>query len=236
MRCACELRGLSQREPLVLHWQLWHLSLGTRLGFPLHFCPLRTSCFHPGCEASPKALSLGQAALRHTAGMFLHCRAPPSSQALGYGKKRPCLMLTGAVGRTALPRPAGKDGRSVAVSHQGHPSSPQPHGSAAPAGPWSGPWGQLQTAGGGTRASMAWLPALPFPTTKGCSRIYCYSQRWQLPTVLGRLPPPSLPHRKLSLAQRMTLKMQHCEETLELALNSHSQARLKSTQTKCAYN
>lgn len=32
------------------------------------------------------------------------------------------------------------------MSHQGHPSSPQPHSSAAPAGPWSGPWGQLQTA------------------------------------------------------------------------------------------
>lgn len=43
--------------------------------------------------------------------------------------------------------------------------------------PWPWPCGQLQTAVGGTRASMAWLPALPFPTAKGCSRIHCCNQR-----------------------------------------------------------
>lgn len=79
------------------------------------------------------ALSLGQAALGHTAGMFLHCRAPPPSQVFGYGKVRPCLVPSRAVGRTALSKPAGKDGRSMAVSLQGQPSSP-----AAPACPGPG--------------------------------------------------------------------------------------------------
>ena len=138
---------------------------------------------------------LGQAAQGDSAALFSHCRAPPSSRAFSYGRKGPTkhplhiqaslLVLFDAHQssrqRTALPKPAWE--------------GPQKHGTQCPAkaahsalskmalhhqpAPSTGNADSCleQLADGCSRASVVWLPPLPFPATKGWSSIYRCSQR-----------------------------------------------------------
>lgn len=72
------------------------------------------------------------------------------------------------------------------------------------------------------------------PKAKGCSRIHCCSQSWELCSAWS---PPSSSQQSQPGSIYDTINATF-EETLELvlALSSHSQARLKSAHTKCAYN
>lgn len=155
--------GAHQRELLVLDPELWHL-------FGLPPCPF--SPFSPSWAARPalKLCPWGRQHWETQLGSFYTAGPLCLLRHLFMGRRDP-VCASRAVGRTALPKPGGKSSRSMALSFQGHPFSPQPNSSAAPCG-------QLQTAGGGTRAPMAWMPALFLPTAKGCSRIHFYNQRW----------------------------------------------------------
>lgn len=97
-----------------------------------------------------------------------------------------CLVFTKAVGREQLcPSLHGKGHRSMALSAPAKAagsalSKMAPHHQPAPS---TGNADRCleQPADGCSRASMVWLLALPFPSTKGRSSIYCCGQRWWLP-------------------------------------------------------
>lgn len=170
--------------------------LGHQARLPPSLCPLSTCCFQPGPRASPGALSLGQAALRHSWDVL----TPKGSSVF------PGIWLR--EGETLFGARRGLWAGQLCPSQQGRAAGAwqRPTEATCPAqqhqpGP-ARPWGQLQTAGGGTRGSTAWPPALHLPTAKARSRIHCCSQGWELPAVLGHLPPP---HSKVCLARSLTL-------------------------------
>lgn len=172
---------------------------------PLWASPLSLQSLQsqPGRQANPEPLSLGQAALRHTAGMFLHCRAPLSSQAFVYGKERPCLCL----------QSCWQDSSAQAWREE-----QQEHGTLPPRPPIQ-PTAQQLCSTLWTTANSWWRHESTHGLAALCSSQPPRGAAESTATIrggssLGHLPPPLLPHSKVSLAQSVTLQMKHSQENL----------------------